>query len=1225
MKHILRISILCLFAATQFLCAQQKFKGYPKENADIRSEFANPPKGYGNVPFYWWNGDSLNRERLKEQLDILSSSATDGFTISYIHLDPLVDTAEMKDGYGLFGKTEPGRPKVYSEEWWDTWSWYAKECAAKGIGLGMDDYTVGWTGNGYYTDELIAMPKFKNYSGELVFDVDTVKGGSLYSRRIPENTISIVAYPHDSEGGHESIDLNRNKSNGQLSWKAPAGKNYKVYVISTKDGFLIHPDHGKELIKVYFDRYEEHMSGSVENGMNYFFQDELFYPLTMGTWSDDFKDEFLKRKKYNIIPYLPALYEYIGPITPKVRLDYCEVLLDLAEERYFKPIYDWHAERGLIYGSDNLGRGRDPLAYIDYFRANSWYTAPGNDAPSTGSSFLQTKVSSSIAHLYERPRTWLEAFHSMGWGSSGSWLTQQMDHHFMAGGNLVCMHGLYYASHGGWWEWAPPCFHFRMPYWPHVKKWLEYTERLSYLMSQGKHVCDIALMYPTESMQAYSDADAKSAFSLAMKLSNAGLDYDFMNYTSLRKSSAQNGVTEIAGEQYKIIILPDMKAMHFSSLQKALEHYRAGGIVIATGNLPQASTNTGENDKKADAVIKELFGVTIMDIAAGKKAGKQTNNAGGTGMYLAENEVIPQIQSLITPDFKPPAGIGKVLHRRDKNLDIYMVMDVPTGSECFFRATGKVELWNAADGTTTLYPVVRQTNEGTWLRLERDPSNSYLFVFSPGEPVMEDNTIQKPQQANQTMITGEWEVELLPTMNNKWGDFRFPAFDGFIGAEARSFKHQPAEMCDKNWMMPGFDDTAWFESVYGFGPQAISFNITENEDIDKAIADLNANESSSSFIPAYSNQSNSSVNTPAILEFSWQYGVWDNPGSQGWHGLKGKVSDGFFILADGGHQLYKSYVYAPQEGVYRIETEGVQPYKIIVNDNIVNNKVTMAKGWHKLIIAYPNTKQNKFRFQKGSYRDMRERSAVVFIPESSPSPVHPSSYEQVISTRWGVGDHLMYDPYGGKYATWNYRFLSVPGLSTIELSVAGKNLNVWFDGKPVPEKNIKLTDSKPEGINTYTIQFDNTQKRIGTVAFSIERETGYQGSAVICEPIKLTTETGLLATGDWSKTGALKYYSGGMYYRKKIELPEINAGNKIILDLGSVTASCELKINGKDAGILMSPPYSTDITPYIKAGDNEIEVLVYSTLSNHYQTIPTPYRGNAEAGIIGPVSWSVWK
>ena len=159
----------------------------------------------------------------------------------------------------------------------------------------------------------------------------------------------------------------------------------------------------------------------------------------------------------------------------------------------------------------------------------------------------------------------------MGWGSTGSWLTKQMDHHFMAGGNLVCMHGLYYSTHGGWWEWAPPCFHFRMPYWPHMKRWLEYTERLSYLMSQGTHVCDIALMYPTESLQAYPEANTKITFDQAMKLSNAGLDYDFMDYRSLQKAKVADGCLHVAGEKYKILILANMKALHYASMEKVLE------------------------------------------------------------------------------------------------------------------------------------------------------------------------------------------------------------------------------------------------------------------------------------------------------------------------------------------------------------------------------------------------------------------------------------------------------------------------------------------------------------------------------------------------------------------------------------------------------------------------------------------------------------------------------
>ena len=74
-----------------------------------------------------------------------------------------------------------------------------------------------------------------------------------------------------------------------------------------------------------------------------------------------------------------------------------------------------------------------------------------------------------------------------------------------------------------------------------------------------------------------------------------------------------------------------------------------------------------------------------------------------------------------------------------------------------------------------------------------------------------------------------------------------------------------------------------------------------------------------------------------------------------------------------------------------------------------------------------------------------------------------------------------------------------------------------------------------------------------------------------------------------------------------------------MLDLGDVVATCEVKINGQSAGILIILPYQLDITKYTKAGQNNIEVLVYSTLSNHYQTIPTPYRNEPTAGLLCPV------
>ena len=89
---------------------------------------------------------------------------------------------------------------------------------------------------------------------------------------------------------------------------------------------------------------------------------------------------------------------------------------------------------------------------------------------------------------------------------------------------------------------------------------------------------------------------------------------------------------------------------------------------------------------------------------------------------------------------------------------------------------------------------------------------------------------------------------------------------------------------------------------------------------------------------------------------------------------------------------------------------------------------------------------------------------------------------------------------------------------------------------------------------------------------------------------------------------------------QQVNLPETLYGKKAVLNLGDIVATCEVKVNGVSAGILLSSPYQLEITQLLKPGKNEIEVLVYSTLANHYQTIPTPYRGDPKAGLIGPVS-----
>ena len=1095
----------------------QMFKGWPGHDdiSDLRESFANPPKGYGNVPFYWWTGDPLEIERLNEQLDILSDASTDGLCVSYNHTHSQVDYELNAKGHGPCGRVSGGSPRVMSGEWWKIWNEFSANCAEKGVGLGMDDYVIAWPKNGEFIDSILAVPAIRDYQGAL--QTVKVKAGEP----APKNALTLMS-------------------------SDPDGATY----ICTAPAPWLHPSLGSEIIDKYFEEFTRHMDAKALEGMNYFFQDELVYELNIRSWSEDMPAQFLKRKGYDIIPHLPALFidkdSEVDAEAAKVRLDYAEVLTQLAEERYFKPIYDWNADKGLIYGCDPNSRGLRPTQYLDYFRAISWFSAPGNDAPSRGSSFRQTKVSSSIAHMYGRPRTWLEAFHSMGWDANGALLKTQLDHHIIAGGNLLCMHGLYYSTHGGWWEWAPPCFHFRMPYWPHMKLWLKYAERMCFLLSQGSHVCDVALLYPTETMQAFPNARPGSTFNASDQLSTHGLDYDFIDYQSLRKAEVGDGTFSVAGETYRVLVLVDAMAAHEETIEKILEFRNKGGIVITVGKT-----------------LDELSGTGIISLE---------DPAGLPGT----------IQGLITPDFHPESGEGRVLHRRIGDRDVYMVMNVKQGDNMFFRACGKAERWDAMDGSATPLESVSAAG-GSIVRCDVEDGESMLVVFSPGQP---EHTVANSsgKVVKETGLTGEWDISVLPTMNNKWGDFRLPACDEMIGVEARAMEYACGDSLLRN--------------VYGFGPYMQTCEVDGSVDLNRFISGGMKDAGWRPYV------------------WSWQYGVPDSPGSQGWHGLKSRVDDRFLILDKGAHQLFRTKVFAPASKRYLLISEGIAPARIIIDGKDVHPegkdirtcRIKLGKGWHDLLIAYASTKKTPYTLEgmRSVTVDRRDRGMVIVCPDGI-SLREPGMYDSIVASKWYGTGFLVYD-IEGRDREWTYGFETAPGTFRMRFPVRGSVKDVSVDGKSA---------GFTEAGNEIIVNVPEPKPGISKVSVTGVPETGFPGAAFFAGPVRMECSGGRMEAGDWTEQGALEFYSGGMVYSRSFDVTDTDG--RIVLDLGEVDATCEVSINHVKVKTLIGKPYKTDITAFVHPGSNTVEVLVYSSLSNHYLTTPSPYRGKAHAGLIGPV------
>lgn len=119
---------------------------------------------------------------------------------------------------------------------------------------------------------------------------------------------------------------------------------------------------------------------------------------------------------------------------------------------------------------------------------------------------------------------------------------------------------------------------------------------------------------------------------------------------------------------------------------------------------------------------------------------------------------------------------------------------------------------------------------------------------------------------------------------------------------------------------------------------------------------------------------------------------------------------------------------------------------------------------------------------------------------------------------------------------------------------------------------------------------------------------------------------------------ATRAFSGTATYSKTVKLPVLDANQRLMLDLGRVADIAEIAVNGETAATLWAPPFRADITPFVQAGANRIDVKVTNTWYNRLAydaslpkdrqktwTINGPGADAPlkEAGLVGPVALHV--
>lgn len=513
----------------------------------------------------------------------------------------------------------------------------------------------------------------------------------------------------------------------------------REFISSTYEGYArtVGRYFGKDIEAMFTDEPCLHTAGYWDFG------ERADQHRPMLPWVSGFPEYFYARKGYDLMPLLPAVMRDAGPETTKIRCDYWDVVCDLIVESYYGQLRDWCGEHKIAFsghvlleeglllhlmftGSFIRSLARMHIPGIDLIGPRPEGVSLENTMTGVGGLYVG-KLASSAAHTRGRSEVMSESF-----AASGLEMTQE---------KMIAIANWQFAT--GVTEVMPMSIHYHMSHRRRdrdseaFRKFLQddffkdpgyyatYVGRVKAMLTGGRHVADIAVLVPEVSIwanyvpaeatmpyQRYREKNPKAVeiddafLELSTELLRAQLDYDYLDDEAFEKAEISQGKLTLAGESYEVLVLPAATTMRFRIADKIAAFRRAGGRVVACGELPQEAMERGKDD-----ALKALL------------AGAITAHAAKPG------EIPAAVRKLLTPDVSLSAPDRQIyyLHKRKNNADIYFLINMGDTAKktevSFARARGRASIWNPADGT------IQQVGAGTKVALELPKLSGRFVVF----------------------------------------------------------------------------------------------------------------------------------------------------------------------------------------------------------------------------------------------------------------------------------------------------------------------------------------------------------------------------------------------------------------------------------------------------------------------------------------------------------------
>lgn len=797
MKRIALVSCLLAVVAISFSCGD----GAGKELENLYASFVDPPVESRPFVRWWWNGAKLTAEEIDRELGVMQDAGIGGVEINTIRFP---------------GGDDLGIPSLdYMSPEWIAMVKSAIESASR-RGMTCDIIVgSGWPFGAEFLAENERTQLLTKTSRKLTGPAEvTLDVAELLSEADPQvgfkyagQTIvlhSLTLAPAAMETFTPGTDIPFEKGASTVTVQVPAGEHV-LYALVKVTGFqsvinggpgasgpvLNHYD--KKATLHFLHKMSDNLFPAIEGtqGFRALFCDSM--ELEGANWCDDFAEEFLARRGYDITPYLPFILYKVGhmghaiegaaetALSPKAadvvsraRYDFFTCCMDMMQERFLRTFDQWCDSCGFQSRVQAYGREFHPVdasMEIDIPECETWFEN-ADGAPQNA--YLRrptyTNVNKSVAsavHFKGGRVVSCEEITNTGYVFNASLEAIKMtgDQSNLSGVTHSILHGFNYtpaeAPFPGWVQYGT-YLNERNTLWPYFRLWADYKARISSVLMHSDYCSDIAVLMPWGDLWTKLGPQRDPfpalryppyADEVWAAIHRNGNACDYVSEKVLQGSSAKKGNLLVGQRKYPVLMLLEVESMMPETAQAIRRFVAAGGKLVLVDKVPSRSVGLLDHERR-DAEVESIF--SALTASYPDRIFKVPAPEGDVTAWFTGVQKDCGIEPYLEVH-QPSPYVSQVKHRAAGSDFYFIVNSDPVEEHLFvarFHSAGTPVLWDPETGDRTKLDV---TEDGL-LCIPLEKAGSRLVVFEGpkmAEAAAEPEEVHAPSDS---VVIPTWDI-----------------------------------------------------------------------------------------------------------------------------------------------------------------------------------------------------------------------------------------------------------------------------------------------------------------------------------------------------------------------------------------------------------------------------------------------------------------------------------